>query len=154
MNPEARHRRRSTESFWERYRSVAVPLALSIGLGGLTTTAVCGQDTAKETRSKIRRMILAEHPFVDRSESAVPQEPLTKAVAETASDPNTIVMEKVTVEGSPFYRRLHADIKNASQLKAQSAPRLGTGMYQRDFGKIRASALTIFYVPVLVDISR
>lgn len=98
-------------------------------------------------------MILAEHPFVDRSESIVPQESLPEAVAEAASDPNTIVMEKVTVEGSPFYRRLHTDIKNARQLKAQSAPKLGTGTYQRDLGKIRASALTIFYVPVQVGIS-
>ncbi|HEU5078819.1 MAG TPA: hypothetical protein VFT72_06380 [Opitutaceae bacterium] len=48
---------------------------------------------------------------------------------------------------------LAADIKKTRPLKAQSQVKYGTGVYQKDFGKVRASAMTILYVPVLVGVS-
>lgn len=79
--------------------------------------------------------------------------PLIKAPTELSQDPEVVVMEELKV--TPLMDRdLGVDIKKTRPLKAASHVKFGTGVHEKDFGKIRASAVTILYVPVLFGFSR
>jgi hypothetical protein len=129
-------------------------------LGGLAVAfipaAVWSQTEDEADRAfRSKRAVLSGFSFVEASAPAATDQggpPTGKASAEALADPDVIQMKEMRV--SPLVDRdLAADIKKTRPLKAQSHAKFGTGVYEKDFGKVRAAAVTILYVPVVVGIS-
>jgi hypothetical protein len=81
-------------------------------------------------------------------EQAVPdQEPSVN------NDPDIIYLAKFEVRDRPLPRGLGDAILKARQTEPKNHSRFGTGIHEKDFGKVRASAVTLFYVPVFVGLS-
>ncbi len=70
-----------------------------------------------------------------------------------ALDPEVVLMPKVEVTSRRFDRDLPAAIANWRPTGPQNHTKFGTGIRQKDFGKVRASVMTIFYIPVGVGLS-
>lgn len=79
--------------------------------------------------------------------------------AADAASPGTngsdvVVLPKVEVTSRPLANGLAEAIANQRPAtRPQNHSRFGTGIHEKDFGKVRASAVTIFYIPVLVGFS-
>lgn len=110
------------------------------------------EDSSRAARS--RDNVLSGFSFVDASAptEAADLGPLVKAPIESPQDSSVVVMDelKVTPLGD---RDLAVDIKKTRPLNGASQVKYGTGIHEKNFGKIRASAVTILYVPVLVGFS-
>ncbi|MEO7414585.1 MAG: hypothetical protein ABIZ81_14645 [Opitutaceae bacterium] len=69
------------------------------------------------------------------------------------NDSDVVVMANFEVAARVYERGLPAAIANWRDPSPQNDGRFGTGMHQKDFGKVRASVVTILYVPILFGIS-
>jgi len=64
-----------------------------------------------------------------------------------------VVMSKMEVTVSAYERNLPAAMANWRDPRPRNDSRFGTGMHQKDFGKMRASVVTILYVPIFFGLS-
>jgi hypothetical protein len=68
-------------------------------------------------------------------------------MADTAGS-EVVMLPKLTVNERPLPRDLGQDIARWRSKAPQNHSRFGTGIHEKDFGKVRASVSTIFYIPV------
>ena len=77
---------------------------------------------------------------------------VVRYASEDHADP--IVLETMSVVERSNHRQLSTAINSPRAPKApQNVSKVGTGIHQRDFGKVRVSAVTLFVSPVLVGAS-
>jgi hypothetical protein len=100
----------------------------------------------------MKRRALAGFSFDVKAKPDATQERAPEEPAEFR-DPNVVQMETVQVTTSALDRDLAADVKKTKGLRGESHRKLGTGVVEKDFGKVRMSAVTILYVPILVGFS-
>jgi hypothetical protein len=109
-------------------------------------------------RAKVRLLIRDAIRETFPYDPAAPKES-TGAVSEgepspqASSDPNTIVLDKYNVRSRAFERDLPIAIQRWRPSGPQNKTKFGTGIRQKDFGKVRASMVTILYIPVLIGFS-
>jgi hypothetical protein len=69
------------------------------------------------------------------------------------NDPDTVYLPKFEVEDPPLPRGLAEAIAKSRFTGPQNKSRLGTGIREKDFGKVRASVVTVFYIPIFAGLS-
>lgn len=114
--------------------------------------AVLGDDSPTPKGTRMRHQALAGFSFDEQAKPEATQE-LAREEPTEFRDPNVVPMEAVQITTSALDRDLAADVKKTRSPHAESHRKLGTGVVEKDFGKVRMAAVTIFYVPILVGFS-
>jgi hypothetical protein len=66
----------------------------------------------------------------------------------------TPLFSRITIVETYNFRELEKSMKSPRPPKGpQNTRRLGTGIRQRDFGKVRLSTVTVFYLPIFIGAS-
>jgi hypothetical protein len=124
-------------------------------LVALATFAVAEDEVATASREKARESMketmLREYRYAP--ETVTDRE---STVVRYASDYRTdpIVLDTMSVVERSNHRQLSAAINSPRPPKdPQNVSKFGTGIHQRDFGKVRVSAVTLFFIPVFVGAS-
>ena len=117
------------------------------------TTVVARGET--QTHAEMRRVIFESFRFDPESpaknqEKPVPDPDLAQPVE---SDPELIVLPKFEIRSRPLPRGLAEAIATSRPLEPQNHSRFGTGIHEKDFGKVRAYAVTVLYVPICLGLS-
>ena len=68
--------------------------------------------------------------------------------SEDTADSDVVMLPEVAVNERPLPRDLNADIARWRSQQPQNHSRFGTGIHEKDFGKVRVSVPTILYLPV------
>lgn len=118
-------------------------------LSALSTRA----DDEHVSRPELKRGALDGFSFEAPAPPAQQNPPSASGASVPAGDSDVVAMDPLRVTTTFWDKDLAADIRKTRPLKAKSEAKLGTGVYQKDFGKVRASAVTILYVPVMVGFS-
>jgi hypothetical protein len=118
---------------------------------------VVGREQTSQAKSsaKVRRAVLepfSYHPSAPQK-SSEQSSPVLVLPQQEAAEPDVVVMAKFEVAARAYERGLPAAIANWRDPKPQNDSRFGTGIHQKDFGKVRASVVTILYVPIVFGIS-
>lgn len=105
-------------------------------------------------RLEMREAVLQTFPYDPslRKESVDP-EAGPEAPTKAQSDPDLVVLDTYEVRSRAFDRGLPEAIRRYHPPGPQNRTKFGTGIRQKDFGKVRASMVTILYIPVLVGFS-
>jgi hypothetical protein len=69
------------------------------------------------------------------------------------NDPDTVYLPKFEVEDRPLPRGLAEAIEKSRFAGPQNKSRLGTGIHEKDFGKVRGPVVTVFYIPIFAGLS-
>jgi hypothetical protein len=122
----------------------------------VSTSVVEESDNAH--RAKVRLLIRDAIRETFPYDPAAPKENTGSALAgepspQANSDPNIIVLDNYNVRSRAFERDLPLAIQRWRPSGPQNKTKFGTGIRQKDFGKVRASMVTILYIPVLVGFS-
>jgi hypothetical protein len=64
-----------------------------------------------------------------------------------------VEMEKVVVSDAPAHNYIPVRVEMRSTKPEKKRHRWGTGVHEKDFGKVRAYSVTILYIPILVGLS-
>lgn len=113
--------------------------------------AQVGGESVGKVRESMKATMLREYRYAP--ESVIDRE---STVVRYASDYRTdpIVLDTMSVVERSNHRQLSAAINSPRAPKGpQNVSKFGTGIHERDFGKVRVSAVTIFFIPVLVGAS-
>jgi hypothetical protein len=110
-------------------------------------------DTAN-ARSNLRRVIRESFRYDPnaRPKSSGQFSPALVA-PQNAVDPETVVMAKLEVRSRPIDHGLSEAIAKYRDPRPQNNRKFGTGVIEKDFGKVRMSAATILYIPIAIGIS-
>lgn len=133
----------------------------------LLSTQVIAQDallvgtsdqSEKAHRARVRllmRAAVTESFSYDGTARAETNPPVAADVPTRAAqtDPDVVVLDTFEVRTRAFDRDLPSAIKKWRPSGPQNNTRFGTGVREKDFGKVRASVVTILYIPVLVGFS-
>ena len=112
---------------------------------------VASESPRERVRESMKATMLREYRYAP--EAATDRETtVVRYASEDHADP--IVLETMSVVERSNHRQLSAAINSPRAPKdPQNVSKFGTGIHQRDFGKVRVSAVTIFFIPVLVGAS-
>ncbi len=112
-----------------------------------------GGSSEAKSPSIVRSALRDSFPYdpAVRAKSLVPASP--DQAAQGTLDSDVVVLPKVEVTSRRFDRDLPAAIANWRPTGPQNHTKFGTGIRQKDFGKVRASVMTIFYIQVGVGLS-
>lgn len=103
--------------------------------------------------SRFRRAVLDTHPYAPVARTEPEEESIPILLTRTRADPDVLLMPKFEVFADEFDRGLHEAILNYRDPRPINNTRFGTGLRQKDFGKVRAGVVTIFYIPVMFGLS-
>jgi hypothetical protein len=109
-------------------------------------------------RAKVRLLIRDAIRETFPYDPAAPKENTSSVLAaepspQASSDPSIIVLDKYNVRSRAFERDLPIAIQRWRPSGPQNKTKFGTGIRQKDFGKVRASMVTILYIPVMIGFS-
>ena len=118
----------------------------------LATIAYAEVQDASEPREKVRESMkatmLREYHYAPES---VIDRQSTVVRYHSDDQPEPVVLDRMSVVERSNHRQLAAAINSPRAPKGpQKVGKFGTGVHARDFGKVRVSAVTIFYIPVLI----
>ena|GEM_PF-4950388 len=108
---------------------------------------------AEQNHPELKSAALREFTYVPRETAESAAHPPGRAGTVTTVNPDAVVMDEVRVESRFWDKDLVSDVQKTKRLKAHSETKWGTGVHEKDFGKIRASVVTVLYVPILVNAS-
>jgi hypothetical protein len=113
-----------------------------------------GEGGNAKSSSKIRRAVLGSFSY-DPSVRAksLEQRSSPVLVQPVETDPDLVIMPQLEVRARPYDQGLPAAIANWRDPRPRNDTKFGTGVREKDFGKVRASVVTILYVPVLLNFS-
>lgn len=124
----------------------------SFGYAVLVFVAVVGRGETGN-RSNMRRALRESFHYDPAVRAKSLEQPAPELAPEVEGDPEIIVLPKYMVESRPLPRGLVEAVAASRSLEPQNQSRLGTGIHEKDFGKVRAYAVTVLYVPILVGFS-
>lgn len=113
--------------------------------------AAFGAETV--THSKLSQAIRDSFQYSPVAQTSTEQQPAPDSLPEVKNDAEIIVLPKYEVKSRPLPRGLTQAIAKARPLGPQNHSKLGTGIHEKDFGKVRVSAATVLYVPIFVGLS-
>ena len=116
-------------------------------------SALRAQVVEGRSHSEMRSAMLEGFVFEQKPKPIESTVVLVDRSSQAAVDPDTVVMEKMVVYDRNLYWDLASDIKKGRPVHAQSHSKFGTGVYEKDFGKVRAACVTVLYIPIMVGIS-
>jgi len=115
------------------------------------TAAAFGAETG--THSDIRRAIRESFQYSPIVQANAQERTNPEPAPEVKNDSEIIVLPKYDVRSGPLPRGLTEAIAKARPLGPQNHSKLGTGIHEKDFGKVRFSAVTVLYIPIFVGLS-
>ncbi len=122
-------------------------------VAALAAPTLHGQFVEERSHPELRTAILREFVFVPKPKPVDSENAPTAETTPSAADPDVIVLDKMVVYDHVLYRNLKTDMAKARPLAAQSHSKFGTGIHEKDFGRIRAYSVTILFIPILVGAS-
>ncbi|MEO6567294.1 MAG: hypothetical protein ABIO94_00915 [Opitutaceae bacterium] len=109
-----------------------------------------------KSSSSVRTTILEAFPY-NPSARAEPRPEHTSPILLRSQpapvDPEVVVMANFEVSARAYERGLPEAIANWRDPRPRNDAKFGTGTHQKDFGKVRASMVTILYVPIFFGLS-
>lgn len=119
----------------------------------LMTPLLFAEDAAP--RSRASRALLESFPYRPSPPPTVPKEQIPIPESTETNDSDVIVLPQLDVHSlSPRTERsLDRAVERSQMFAPVDTTRVGTGVRERDFGKVRATARTILYVPVALKFS-
>lgn len=120
----------------------------------LALAAVASRAEETSARVRLRETLVKDFPFRAPTKPAATQAAPTEADAASA-DPEVVVLPQLDVHGvHPRIERAEARaIERSVTLAPADTVTLGTGLRERDIGKVRIGTTRILYVPVHLKIS-
>jgi hypothetical protein len=103
--------------------------------------------------SRFRRAVLDTHPYTPAARAEPLEESIPILLTRTRADPDVLLMPKFEVFADEVDRGLHEAILNYRDPRPINNTRFGTGLRQKDFGKVRAGVVTILYIPIMFGLS-
>src|SRR4051812_45566787 len=105
--------------------------------------------------SRVRRALLERFPYdpAARPKAAKEISPILVRAQPAPGDAEVVVMSQIEVTERVRERDLTAAIASWRDPGPRNDSRFGTGVHQKDLGKVRASVVTILYVPVFFGLS-
>jgi hypothetical protein len=104
-------------------------------------------------RTEIQQAILNSFQYRLVAKTNDQEQPTPDVAPAVGIDSDIIVLPKYEVRSRPLPRGLTEAIARSRSLGPQNQSKFGTGIHEKDFGKIRVSAITVLYIPVLVGLS-
>ncbi len=104
-------------------------------------------DEAK-SRSILRSALHESFPYDPSARTKRPEQSSVDQAAQGTDDSEIVVLPDVEVTSRVLDRGLTAAIANQKPTGPQNHSKFGTGIHEKDFGKVRASVITILYIPV------
>jgi hypothetical protein len=105
------------------------------------------------THPEIRRAIRESFQYSPVAQTSTEEPPAPILAPEVKIDSDIIVLPKYEVRSRPLPRGLTEAIAKSRSFEPQNHSKFGTGIHEKDFGKVRFSAVTVLYIPVLVGLS-
>jgi hypothetical protein len=126
-------------------------------LGSDSAATAANPQTSEATAPSFVRQAIRESFRYDPGTYVRPTTPehLSPALRapQAASDPAVVLMPKFEVRSRPIDYGLPEAIARYKDPRPQINRKFGTGIYQKDFGKVRMTTSTIFYIPFFVGFS-
>jgi hypothetical protein len=115
--------------------------------------AVAAAEGEIGARSEMRRAVVESFRYNPEMRQEIEELTASNLEVPVPTDSDVVILEKFEVNERPVPRGLADAIAKARPLGPQNHSRFGTGIHQKDFGKVRFSAVTILYVPVFLQLS-
>ncbi|HEY0944529.1 MAG TPA: hypothetical protein VGD81_04650 [Opitutaceae bacterium] len=101
----------------------------------------------------IQRAIVESFPYNSNFRAENPETESPQPTQPSDVDSEVVTLPEVEVRTHTFDRQLAAALENSQPLAPRNHTVLGTGIREKDFGKVRGHVATVFYVPVRFGIS-
>lgn len=116
-------------------------------------SSVSAEEDSAVSRPELKRAALASFSFTETPAPVAGVTATEKKDVKASEDDSLVVMDKMKVSAKFWDRDLDADIHKTVSLKPINSSKFGTGLHQKDFGKVRGSVVTVLYVPIMIGIS-
>lgn len=126
------------------FRQVSLVLVLS-----LLVSSLFGQDKPFTSHPELHRAALAGFTYSGTSEAVAAKTDEDPS----QDDPNIVRLRKMEITASKVDATLDMAIKKYAGSKPESQRALGTGVIERDFGKVRMDTITVLYIPLQIGFS-
>lgn len=103
--------------------------------------------------SEVRRAIFDDFRYDPEVREGYEEQAVADPQSSIVNDPDTVYLPKFEVEDRPLPRGLAEAIEKSRFAGPQNKSRLGTGIHEKDFGKVRGSVVTVFYIPIFAGLS-
>ena len=127
---------------------------------GIIVIAVCTSLAGEERKETMREALAREYHFAPKTDAEKPapttnpDRPATNEEFSHDDGIDTVVLDKMTVVGHADLSRLEKAINAPRRPDGpQNSSKFGTGIHERDFGKVRVSVVTILFIPVFISAS-
>ena len=124
------------------------PAFKCFGLAVFVFSSVVAQGET-ENHSDLRRVIRDSFQYDPAVRAKSQEQPIPELAAYVEGEPEIIVLPKFEVKSRPLPRGLVEAVAASRPLEPQNQSKLGTGVHEKDFGKVRAYAVTVLYVPIM-----
>jgi len=132
-----------------RYR-LRVITGIYLAAFAISTVAVRGNI---DTHPEVRRAVIESYRFDPTSLATSPAKPLPELKQPMESDPEIVVLPIFETTSRRVPRGLDEAIAKSRSLGPTNESKFGTGVHEKDFGKVRAFAYTILYIPICFGLS-
>ncbi|MGC4074333.1 MAG: hypothetical protein QM760_17835 [Nibricoccus sp.] len=117
------------------------------------TFAAASSHGEPERQSEVRRAIFDDFRYDPEFRKAYEEQAAADPQSSIMNDPDTVYLPKFEVEDRPLPRGLAEAVEKSRFAGPQNNTQLGTGIREKDFGKVRASVVTVLYIPIFAGLS-
>jgi hypothetical protein len=108
-------------------------------------------------RGRMRQMLLREYRYTPETSDAsiaTTHKPAQDTILRPSDESDAVILERITVVDTYDFRELEKAVNSPHPPKGpQNTRKFGTGIRQRDFGKVRLSTVSVFYIPIFIGAS-
>jgi hypothetical protein len=133
------------------FRSLPLTALASVAL--LTRVEAGAVSAVVAPHPEVRQAVLDSFKYNPVAQAPSLDQPVPSLAPAVESDTEIVVMPKFEVRTRPLARGLEEAMAKARPVEPQNHSTLGTGVHEKDFGKVRAFAVTVLYVPILFGLS-
>lgn len=95
-----------------------------------------------------------EAPDATTASDATASSPTPDARPTPTAESDAVILERITVVDTSEFRELEKTMRSPRPPRGpQNTRKFGTGIRERDLGKVRLSTVTIFYIPIFIGAS-
>jgi hypothetical protein len=112
-----------------------------------------GEHAEPKLHPEIRQALAQNFPYQPEIRAKTQEQSASEVLQPQGElDPEVVVLPKFEVRSRALDRDLPAAIANYKSTAPQNHSKLGTGIHEKDFGKVRLSCVTVLYIPIQVGI--
>jgi hypothetical protein len=118
-----------------------------------TAALTVAQSDEARPHPEIRKAIVERFPYNSQAKALSVARSNQDPTTVTTVDPEIVILPPFEVRSRLLDRNLTAAIENWRPPSPQNHSRFGTGIHEKDIGKVRAGVVTVLYIPILVGFS-